>query len=189
MPGSRGAIVGATAGDVRDILIEGESGLLNISPPWFMPVYEPSKRRVTWPTNGSTATLFSADEPDRLRGPQQHWAICDELAAWRYVEQAWDNLMFGLRLGDRPRVAIATTPRPIPIIKRMMTDPTTCVTRGSTYENRANLAKTFFSQVVSRYENTRIGQQELMAEILEDTYGALWHREMIQYKLVESAQI
>lgn len=178
MPGSRGAMVAATAADVRDVLIEGESGVMNISPAYFRPLYEPSKRRLTWP-NGSTATLFSAEEPDRLRGPQHHWAVCDELAAWTRPD-TWDMLMFGLRLGDSPRLAVATTPRPIPIIKQLVSDPTTHVTRGSTYENRDNLAPAFFQQVVGKYEGTRLGRQELNAEILEDVPGALWTRAMIE---------
>jgi phage terminase large subunit-like protein len=135
------------------------------------------------------ATLFSADEPNRLRGPQQHWAICDELAAWRYPE-TWDMLMFGLRLGQAPRVAVATTPRPIPIIKQLIKDPTAVIVRGSTYENRDNLAPSFFQQVVSRYENTRLGRQELNAEILEDVPGALWTRAIIDdYRVTKAPDL
>lgn len=178
MPGSRGAIVAATAADVRDVVVEGESGILNISIGSNRPKYEPSKRRLTWP-NGTTATLFSADEPDRLRGPQHHWAICDELAAWRRPE-TWDMLMFGLRLGQHPRVAIATTPRPTPIIKSLIIDPTCHVTRGSTYDNKANLAPAFFQQIVGKYEGTRLGRQELNAEILDDVPGALWTRAIVE---------
>jgi len=174
MPGSRGALVARTAADVRDVLVEGESGILAVSPPWFMPVYEPSKRRLTWP-NGSVATLYSADKPDVLRGPQHHWAVADELAAWRF-EEAWDMLMMGLRLGQHPRVLIATTPRPTKIIKGLLTDPYTTVTRGSTYENRSNLAPAFFRQILRRYEGTRLGRQELYAEVLDDVPGALWTR-------------
>lgn len=177
MPGSRGALVGRTAADTRDVLVEGESGILAISPPWFRPTYEPSKRRLTWP-NGSVATLYSADKPDLLRGPQHHWAVVDELAAWRYAE-AWDQLQFGLRLGKRPRVVVATTPRPTKIIKELVKARTTVVTRGSTYDNAANLAPTFLTQIVSRYEGTRLGRQELMAEILEDVPGALWTRDVL----------
>lgn len=184
-PGSRGAMVGSTAGDVRDVLIEGESGIMNISPPWFMPHYEPSKRRLTWP-NGSVATTYSADEPNRLRGPQHHWAVCDELAAWRYPE-AWDMLMFGLRLGERPRVAIATTPRPTPLIRDLIKDDTTHVTKGSTYDNVANLAPSFFNQIVRKYEGTRLGRQELLAEILDDVPGALWKRELFDNNRVTKA--
>jgi phage terminase large subunit-like protein len=177
MPGSRGALVARTAADTRDVLVEGESGILAVSPPKFMPVYEPSKRRVTWP-NGSTATLYSADKPDLLRGPQHHWAIADELAAWRYPE-AWDMLMMGLRLGSRPRVLIATTPRPTKIIRELLKDPNCVVTRGSTYENRSNLAPAFFAQVIRRYEGTRLGRQELYAEVLDDVPGALWTRDVL----------
>ena len=173
MPGSRGAIVSSTAADARDIVVEGESGILAVCPPWNKPRYESSKRRVTWP-NGSQATLYTADEPDRLRGPQQHWAICDELAAWRYIDDAWSNLLFGLRLGDNPQCAIATTPRPVQIIRDLLKDSATVVTRGNTYENRGNLAPSFFQKIISRYEGTRLGRQELNAEILEDTPGALW---------------
>ena len=173
MPGSRGAIVSATAADARDIVVEGESGILAVCPPWNKPVYQSSKRRVTWP-NGSTATLYTADQPDRLRGPQHHWAICDELAAWRYLADAWSNLMFGLRLGEFPQCSIATTPRPIALIRELLKDPATVATRGGTYENRGNLAPAFFKKIISRYEGTRHGRQEIFAEILDDTPGALW---------------
>ena len=181
-PNSRGAIVGATASDVRDVLIEGESGIMNISAPWYMPVYEPSKRRITWP-NGSIATTYTADEPNRLRGPQHHWAICDELAAWRYPE-AWDMLMFGLRLGEKPRVAVATTPRPIPILKDLIKQDTTHLTRGTTFENLHNLAPAFYDQITAKYEGTRLGRQELYAEILDDVPGALWTRDIIEQNRV-----
>lgn len=174
LPGSRGGIVAATAADARDIVVEGESGLLACCPPWNKPQYEPSKRRVTWP-NGTVATVFSADEPDRLRGPQYHWAIADELAAWRRPE-AWDMLVMGLRLGTDPRCAIATTPRPTPIIRGLVKDPLAVLTHGSTYDNRGNLAPTFFNQIIRRYEGTRLGRQELNAEILDDNPGALWQR-------------
>lgn len=177
MPGSRGALVARTAADTRDVLVEGESGILAVSPPRFMPVYEPSKRRVTWP-NGSVATLYSADKPDLLRGPQHHWAIADELAAWRYPE-AWDMLMMGLRLGNHPRVLIATTPRPTKIIRELLKDSTTAVTRGSTFDNRSNLAPAFFRQIIKRYEGTRLGRQELYAEVLDDVPGALWTRDTL----------
>jgi len=177
MPGSRGALVGATAGDVRDILVEGESGIMAASPPHFMPHYEPSKRRLTWP-NGTIASTYSADEPERLRGKQHHWAIVDELAAWRYPE-AYDQLMLGMRLrykDARPRIVIATTPRPTPLIKSLLQDPMCRVTRGTTYENRANLSEDWFAKIIRKYEGSRLGRQELMAEILDDTPGALWTR-------------
>jgi len=166
------ALVGATAADVRDVMIEGESGIMSICPPWDRPLYEPSKRRITWP-NGAMATAYSADEPDRLRGPQHDAAWCDEIAAWRYGE-AWDQLRFGLRLGDRPQTVVTTTPRPTQMIRDLIKHKTTVVTKGSTYDNRMNLAPTFFSQIISKYEGTRIGRQELHAELLDDVQGALW---------------
>lgn len=176
-PGSRGAVVAATAADARDVLIEGESGITNIGDEANRPNYEPSKRRLTWP-NGAQAIVLSADEPERFRGPQYHWAVADELAAWRYPE-AWDMLLMGLRLGNDPRCAVATTPRPIKIIKALLSDPTCAVTRGTTYDNRANLAPSFFTDIINRYEGTRLGRQELMAELLEDNPGALWKRAWI----------
>lgn len=186
MPGSRGAIVSATAADARDIVVEGESGVLAISPDWFRPVYEPSKRRLAWP-NGSIATLYTADEPNRLRGPQHHWAVSDELAAWRYIDDAWSNLMFGLRLGDNPQCAIATTPRPIQQIRDILRDSTAKVVRGSTYENKGNLAPAFFGKIIKKYEGTRLGRQELNAELLDDVPGALWTHELIDKHRVRVA--
>lgn len=182
-PGSRGAIVGATAADVRDVIIEGESGIVAISQPDFRPVFEPSKRRLTWP-NGSMATTYSADEPERLRGPQHHWAIGDELAAWRYP-LAFDMLMLGLRLGADPRAAFATTPKPTRLLKKLLKDINTIVTRGSTYANRANLAPAFFTQIIKQYEGTRLGRQELNGELLEDVEGALWTLALIEAVRVE----
>lgn len=172
------ALVARTAADARDVMVEGESGILAISPPWFRPKYEPSKRRLTWP-NGAIATTYSGDEPSLLRGPQHDAAWADERAAWRY-DDAWDQLMFGLRLGDDPRCVVTTTPRPTKAIKELVADPTTHVTRGSTYENRANLAKAFLDTIVKRYEGTRLGRQELEAAILEDTEGALWTMALIE---------
>ncbi len=186
LPGSRGAMVARTAADVRDVLVEGESGILAVSPKWFMPRYEPSKRRLTWP-NGSTATLYSADQPDLLRGPQHHWAICDEMAAWCYIDDTWANLMLGLRLGNNPQCAVATTPRPIPTLRKLLVDPTVAVTRGSTYENRSNLALAFFTEIIQRYEGSRLGRQELNAELLENTPGALWTRDTLESTRVKVA--
>jgi phage terminase large subunit-like protein len=172
------ALVAPTAADARDVMVEGESGLLAIGPPQERPHYEPTKRRLTWP-NGAIATTYSADEPERLRGPQHDWAWCDELASWRYPE-AWDMLMFGLRLGSDPRVVVTTTPKPIKIIRELIADPTTVITRGSTYDNRANLAPAFLVQIIRKYEGTRLGRQELNAEILDDVPGALWHRALLE---------
>ena len=171
------ALVAPTAADARDVMVEGESGLLATAPPWDRPDYEPSKRRLTWP-DGAIATTYSADEPERLRGPQHDFAWCDELAAWRYPE-AWDMLMFGLRLGDDPRAVVTTTPRPTKLIKALVADPKVVVTRGSTWDNQDHLAPGFLDQIVRRYQGTRLGRQELDAEILEDTPGALWTHAMI----------
>src|SRR6185437_10081925 len=159
------ALVAPTAADARDVMVEGASGLLAIAPPRDRPLYEPSKHRLTWP-NGAVATTFSADEPERLRGPQHDFAWCDELAAWRYPE-AWDMLMFGLRLGDDPRAVVTTTPRPTKLIRGLIADPKIVVSRGTTAENRANLAPAFLDQIVRRYQGTRLGRQELDAEILD----------------------
>lgn len=174
----RVALIAETAADARDIMVEGQSGLLAIHPKMFRPVYQPSKRRVVWP-NGAVATLYNAIEPDQLRGPQHDLAWCDELAKWHYAEETWDQLQFGLRLGEKPRQIVTTTPRPIPVVRRIMASLTTVVTRGSTFDNRANLAASFFSQVVSRYEGTRLGRQELDAEILDDVPGGLWMRAVL----------
>jgi len=172
------ALVAPTAADARNVMVEGESGILAISPPWDRPRYEPSKRRLIWP-NGAVATLYSADELERLRGPQHDATWCDELGSWRYPE-AWDMLMFGLRLGTDPRVVVTTTPRPTKLIRTLIADPTTVVTRGSTYENRANLAPPFLDQIIRKYEGTRLGRQELEAELLDDVPGALWTRSIIE---------
>lgn len=172
MLGSRGMVVAATAADARDILVEGESGFLNTSTDV---TYWPGKSQLQW-DNGSIALIRSAEQPDRLRGPQQHWAIADELAAWKYAQETWDMLMFGLRLGVQPRVAIATTPRPTPIIRALVKDPLTRVTTGNTFENKANLAPAFLDQILKKYEGTRLGRQEIEAEILDDIPGAMWTR-------------
>jgi len=169
------ALIGETAADTRDVMVEGVAGLLAVHPPDRRPHYEPSKRRVTWP-NGAQAALFNATEPDQLRGPQYDLAWCDELAKWRYMRESWDMLQFGLRLGDHPRQAITTTPRPVPLIRELLRSPRTVVTRGTTYENRDNLADRFFDSIVKSYEGTRLGRQELNAEILDDAPGALWTR-------------
>lgn len=167
--------MGETAADTRDVMVEGESGLLAIHPKDFRPQYEPSKRRVTWP-NGARATLYNAVEPDQLRGPQHDCAWCDELAKWRYAQETWDMLQFGLRLGTNPRQVISTTPRPIATLKQILNDAGTIVTRGRTEENASNLALTFLHTIKARYEGTRLGRQELNAEILEDAPDALWTR-------------
>lgn len=173
-----------TAADARDVMIEGDSGILACSPPWFKPRYEPSRRRLTWP-NGARATSYSAEKPDQLRGPQHDLAWADELAKWRYVD-AWDQLLFGLRLGMNPQCTITTTPRPTPLVKSLAKDRLSVLTRGSTYENLGNLAPPFLEAILKKYEGTRLGRQELDAEILDDAPGALWKRDQIEADRVES---
>jgi phage terminase large subunit-like protein len=169
------ALVARTAADIRDVMVEGESGVLACSPPWFKPKYEPSKRRLTWP-NGAWATTYSADEPDSLRGPQHTKAWGDEPAAWQY-EETHDQLMFGLRLGKQPQAVYTTTPRATRFIKTLVRLKTTHTTRGTTYENLRNLAPNFQAQVIGKYEGTRLGRQELEGLILDDNERALWKRE------------
>jgi phage terminase large subunit-like protein len=174
------ALVAPTAGDCRDILLEGASGLLTISPDWNRPLYEPSKRRLTW-NNGAQATLFSAEESDRLRGPNHDAAWCDELAAWADPQSVWDMLSFTMRIGKHPKICVTTTPRPIKIIKDLVKreGQDVAVTRGSTYENEANLSAPFLQAMKARYEGTRLGRQELFADVLSDTPGALWQQSWI----------
>lgn len=168
------AIVARTAGDVRDVCVEGKSGIMSVFPPDQRPTYEPSKRRITFHT-GAIATTYSADEPDMLRGPEHDTAWCDELAAWKYPD-AWDQLQFGLRVGDDPRCIITTTPKPSSLIRGLMKNPLCRVTHGSTFENRANVAKAWLDQIVQKYEGTTLGRQELHAEVLNEMPGALWTR-------------
>ena len=170
----RMALVGPTAADVRDVMVEGESGIMSICAPGDRPEYQPSRRRLVFP-NGALAYCYSADEPERLRGPQHGAAWCDEVGAWRYPE-AWDQLRMGLRLGTDPRAVVTTTPRPTDLMRRIAKDPGTVVTRGTTFDNRANLADDFIRSIVARYEGTRLGRQELMGEDLDDNPAALWQR-------------
>lgn len=170
--------VADTAADARDVMIEGNSGLIACSPPWFRPKYIPSRRQLVWP-NGAIGLTFSADDPEQLRGPQCDTAWCDELAKWRHADDAWHNLVMGLRIGNNPRAIVTTTPKPTPLIKSLVTDPLCRVVRGSTDENRANLAPTFLDAILKKYRGTRLGRQELDAEILDDAPGALWKRDQI----------
>jgi predicted phage terminase large subunit-like protein len=172
------ALIGKTPADVRDVMIEGESGIINISPSWNKPIYEPSKRRLTWP-NGAIAHTFSSYEPDQIRGPQFDTAWADEMASWEYPDGTWDNLMFALRLGTKPQVCVTTTPKPIKLIIALKDASTTTLTRGNSYENRDNLNQQFFDSILSKYENTRTGLQEIYAEILEESEGALWKRDWL----------
>ncbi len=177
-------LIGPTADDVRDVMVLGESGLLNICPPDERPRFLASAGRLEWP-NGAISQLFSAEEPDRLRGKQHMKLWCDELAAWRRAE-AFDQAMFGLRLGDRPQMIVTTTPRPTKIIKQLADDKDTIVTRGSTFDNRGHLARAFLERITKRYEGRVIGRQELFAEIVEETPGSLWTRALIERQRVKA---
>lgn len=172
-------LIGPTAADVRDTMVEGESGILACSPPWMKPLYTPSKRKLEWP-NGAVAITYSAEKPDSLRGPNHDLVWEDEKGAWKYPEETSDMASFGLRLGADPRRIITTTPKPLQILRDSLKDPSTFTTRGSTYENRENLAKPFFDVIVRKYEGTNLGRQELYAEILDDIEGALWSRDMFE---------
>lgn len=172
------ALVAEDAGDARDVIVEGESGILACSPKQFRPKYEPSKRRLTWP-NGAIATTYSADDPEALRGPQFDFAWLDELAKYRYAQETWDMLQFGMRLGRHPRAIITTTPRPIPLIRKLVDKKSTVTTRGSSYDNIANLAPVYRRNVLAQYEGTRLGRQEIYAELLNDVPGALWTQAML----------
>lgn len=185
-PGCRIALVAETAADARKVMVEGDSGLLNIAAPDFMPEYSPANRQLTWP-NGSIALTYNATQPDQLRGPQHHFAWSDEIAKWQYMQDSWDQLQFGLRLGEYPRQLVTTTPRPLPLIKKLVADPDTVVTRGRTMDNAANLATPFLKQIEERYGGTRLGRQELDGEILDDIPGALWARSSIDQTRMHEA--
>lgn len=176
-PGSRVALIAATYADARDTMVEGDSGLLSRLPHGYVETWNRSLGEFVL-VNGTRYKLFAATEPERLRGPQHHRAYADELAAWENAD-TWDQMMFGLRLGAQPRVIIATTPKPTPLIRRIVADPKTRVTRGSTFDNSANLAASTLDQLRRKYAGTRLGRQELNAEILDDVPGALWTRDMI----------
>jgi len=178
-PNQRIAVIAPTIADARDTCVEGESGLLAVIPPELIVKWNRSMSELDL-TNGTHIKMFSADEPERLRGPQHHWAWCDELAAWRYPN-AWDQLMFGLRLlGGQPRVVVTTTPKPTPLIRELVARKDVHLSTGPTSENMANLAPSALAHLEAKYAGTRLGRQELEAEILEDIEGALWSREMIE---------
>lgn len=170
------ALVGETAAECRDVMVEGKSGLLKTAPPWNPCIYEPSKRRVVWPRTGAWGTLYSGDSPDQLRGPNTHGVWCDELAKYRYPDDVWDNIEMLNRMGEHPRVIVTTTPRPIKLIRTLLADAWTVVRRVATFRNALNLAKTFLRRLIERYVGTRKGRQELYAEVLDDAPGALWER-------------
>lgn len=178
-------LIGATADDARDIMVQGESGILAICPRWERPEYKPSQRKLIWP-NGAESLIFTADEPDRLRGKQSQKGWCDELAAWRYAD-SWDQFKFGLRLGANPQAVITTTPRPTKLVREIMADSATVTTHGDTHDNRANLAPAFFSAILKKYQGTRLGRQEIAGELLDDNPGALFKRADIETARIQVA--
>ena len=179
--------VAPTKGDVRRVMVEGDSGLLNVchksdktyrKADMGYPVWSPTNNSMSW-ANGAKAVFFSAEDPERLRGPQAHSAWCDELCAWRNAQDTWDMMQFGLRLGKRPVVFVTTTPKTTKLLRGILDDETTHVSTGSTFDNSANLADTFLTAVKKTYEGTRLGRQELYAEILDEASGALWNRNLL----------
>jgi phage terminase large subunit-like protein len=184
----RFALVARTAADVRDVIVEGESGIMNVTPPSERPLYEPSKRRLTWP-NGNTATCFTADEPDSLRGPQFTHAWGDEVAAWRQTPDAagmtaFDNLRVGTRLGANPQIMVTTTPKRVPLLYSLLDEAKkggkVVVSRGSTMDNQGNLSETYLDTITGVYAGTRLAAQELYGEMLDSVEGALWTLEMLE---------
>ena len=179
-PAGRIALVGETLADVREVMIEGLSGLLHLpGPHGERPVWQPTRRRLVWHT-GAVAQAFSSEDPEGLRGPQFDAAWSDELAKWKNAEATWDMLQFGLRLGDNPRQVVTTTPRPVPLLRRLIAAEGTVVTRATTRANRFNLAAGFLERVVGRYAGTRLGRQELEGELIEDRADGLWQRHAIE---------
>jgi len=187
-PGCRFFFVARTAADVRDVMIQGESGVVAISPPSERPVWHPSNRSLTWP-NGSTALAFSSEEPNQLRGPQSHFTWADEAAAWKFTPDdsglnAWDNVRVATRLGELPQILATTTPKRTPFMSSMLEEATSkpevvVVTRGTTYDNLANLSANYLDFITGRYEGTHMARQELLGMMLEDIEGALWTQEVI----------
>jgi phage terminase large subunit-like protein len=189
--------VAPTKGDVRRVMVEGDSGLLNVC--WSgdetyrgkhigYPIWSPTNNSLTW-ENGAKAVFFSAEDPERLRGPQAYSAWCDELCAWRNAQDTWDMMMFGLRLGKHPKVFVTTTPKTTKLIRTILDDDKTTVSTGSTYDNAANLADTFLDAVRKTYEGTRLGRQELYAEILDEASGALWNRTLLAKCEIEKDEV
>ncbi len=175
------ALVGGSLHEVRSVMVEGESGLLNVHPPKERPLYVPSQRLIKWP-NGAIAQFFGAEAYEQLRGPQFDCAWVDELAKFRHAEDVWQQLQLCLRLGNHPKCIVTTTPRPTKLMKELLNSSDVIVTRGSTFDNAANLAPGYLEQIRKQFLNTRLGAQELYAEMLTETAGALWQRSMIQYR-------
>ena len=186
MPVARIALIGETWADARDVMVEGVSGILAAHGKWDRPQWEASRRRLTW-RNGAIAQVFSAEDPESLRGPQFDAAWCDEVAKWRHAQEVWDMLQFGLRLGEWPRAMVTTTPRPLALLKKLMADPANAVTRASMRANAENLAPGFLRAIEERYGGTRLGRQEIDGAIVEERADALWSREMIERARIAGA--
>lgn len=178
----RVALIGPTFSDVREVMISGPSGLLNIGAPARRPVYESSRHRLVWPC-GAEGYAFSAEDPDSLRGPQFEAAWCDEFAAWAKPQATLDMLRFGLRLGDNPRMAITTTPRPIEALKALIKAPGTVMTHAGTEANKGNLADGFVEGLKAQYGASHLARQELDGILIEDPVGALWTRRLLEQAL------
>ncbi len=168
------ALVAETLGDAREVMVDGASGICRIART-NQPDFEVTRRRLVWP-NGAVAQIFSSEDPESLRGPQFHFAWCDELAKWKHAQETFDMLQFGLRLGSDPRQLVTTTPRPVPVLKNLIADPATHLVRMSTAANADNLAPGFMTVLESRYGGTRLGRQEIAGELIEDRADALWNR-------------
>jgi phage terminase large subunit-like protein len=183
------AIVAPTFAEARLVMIEGASGLLSVHHADERPHYEPSKRTITWP-NGSVAQIFSAEDPEGLRGPQFDAAWCDELAKWKRGQEVWENLQFGLRIGDVPHAVITTTPRPTKLVRELIIDSATVVTRARTIDNWRNLAPRFLDDVLQRFGGTRFGRQELDGELISDDPDALFGRDLLeQYRVKQAPEL
>jgi phage terminase large subunit-like protein len=189
-PSARIALVASSLGEARAVMVEGESGILAISPPTAFPEFEPSLRRLSWP-NGAIATLYSAAEPESLRGPQHSHAWCDEIGKWETAASravnSWDNLMLGLRLGDAPQVVATTTPRAVALVQRLMRDGQAAITRGASEDNKYNLPARFLDDMRERYGRSLLGRQELDGELIVDLPGALWTRSLLEACREEAA--
>ncbi|HQS49730.1 MAG TPA: terminase family protein, partial [Xanthobacteraceae bacterium] len=185
-PVGRIALVAETMSDVREVMVEGVSGLLSVHAAGERPIWEPTRRRLVW-SNGAVAQGFSAEDPESLRGPQFDAAWLDELAKWRRADSTFDMLQFGLRLGDRPRQMITTTPRPSALLRRLLADPSTAISRARTAQNALHLAPGFLDAVLARYGGTRLGRQELDGELIEDRPDALWSRPALEAAREEEA--
>ena len=183
---ARIALVGATLHEARSVMVEGPSGLLAIAPEGKRPVYAPSLRRLVW-RSGAQAMLYGAAEPESLRGPEHSHGWADEIAKWPAGEGGWDNLMMGMRMGARPRIVATTTPRPVPLVRRLVRESDVVMTRGRTGENRMNLPGSFLAAMEAGFRGTRLGRQELDGELIEEIEGALWSRELIERRRVRAA--